>query len=150
MTFRCVIAHGSSIELKDIEVIDNIDGSAMKVPDVIGMILSDAETKLKELEFANIKSEGIGADIWDHDNWLVQSQSVTEGSKIDRHEEIVLTCLHLDDYFNDLFTGKTLTKISFHFVMLVIQFIINICHELLEIHFLFCGFRSRRGFAFFV
>lgn len=112
MSFRCTIAHGSSIDLKDIETKAGTDDSAITVPDLTGMVLADAEATLKEAGFDNIKSEGVGGSVWMSENWLVTSQNVEKGTQTDRHNEIVLECIKLDEYYNGLFTGKTVAEVE--------------------------------------
>ena len=113
MTFTCEIAHSkNTIELKNIETVEGINGSGLSMPDTTKMILSEAITKLKEMGFDNIDYDGGDKSIWDNDNWLVIEQSIASGTSIDRHQQIVLKCVALDDYYSSLFNGKTLTEIQ--------------------------------------
>ncbi|MBR3312036.1 MAG: PASTA domain-containing protein [Solobacterium sp.] len=112
MTFKCNISHGGSISLKDIETTDDVKGSALVVPDLTGLILSDAEDQLKQIGFDNISDKGIGGTIWNEDNWLVAEQSIEPNTAVDKHQEIILTCQHLNDYFNETFSGKNVSEIQ--------------------------------------
>lgn len=112
MTFTCKIAHGSTIDLKDIEITEGVGGSELIMPDTKGMILSEAEETLKQTGFDNIMHTGGDKSVWDADNWIVTKQSIDAGTGIDRHQEITLTCMSLDDYYNELFTGKNVSEIQ--------------------------------------
>lgn len=109
---RCRIAYGESIDIEDIKIYDYDDENAYEVPDVTDMILSHAIDRLKKFRFYNIKYEGDGINIENEDSWLVQAQSIPSVSIVNRHEEIVLKCTQLDDYFNNLLTEKSVADIE--------------------------------------
>lgn len=111
MTFSCDVGHGSSIELKNISTVENIDGASLKMIDVTGEILSEAMNKLKEIGFKNLREEPYG-NIWDEDNWIVTNQGVAAGTFADNNTFIQLDCISLDTYFEDAYVGKSVLEIQ--------------------------------------
>lgn len=109
LTFKAVIAHGGSIELKESSIVGGIVGSSLEVPSVEGMVLSQATAKLKEIGFVNVRYEPNG-DIWNTDNWLVTAQSVPAGTTLDKNERIALDCVKIEAYVTEAFTGKTVSE----------------------------------------
>lgn len=110
-TYSCDLAHSSSsIDIKNKEVSDDIAGASLEMIDVTGMILSEARDALEKIGFGNITAKA-DAGIWDEDNWIVEKQSVDSGIKMDKNTEIVLLCKKLDDYFNALYSGKTVKEV---------------------------------------
>ncbi len=105
-SFSCELEHGmDKITLKNTSYKDGVTGSSLEMPDVVGMILSEAEKKLEQTGFVNVTHEGEDASIWDTDNWLIISQSVAAGTTVDKTAEINLVCRSLDDYFEETFKG---------------------------------------------
>ena len=111
MTFSCRVEHGARIELADIATEDNVSGSAIKMPDVTGMILAEGKTVLQEAGFVNVREEPY-ADIWDDENWRITRQNIPAGSRVDKNTYIQLDCLSLDDFYNFFFTGKDMAEIA--------------------------------------
>lgn len=95
MTFRSQISHGSDIEFEDSETIAGVEDAALKVPEVTGLVLSDALEQLDSAGFVNVSAEP-DEDIWDEDNWTVVSQNIGAGVTTDKNAEITLTCVKTD------------------------------------------------------
>lgn len=105
MTFKCEISHdSSSISFKNIETSENIDGASLEVPDVTRMILSEAMSKLEAIGFSNVREEPY-SNIWDRTNWVVTSQGIAAGEKVDKNTQIILNCQKKDEYLNDNYAG---------------------------------------------
>ncbi|MCR5449765.1 MAG: PASTA domain-containing protein [Solobacterium sp.] len=111
MTFKSKITHGGSISFENSELKYGVEGSSLEVIDVTNKILADAKNSLKSLGFVNVREEPYG-DIWDDNNWIVTSQSVKAGEKIDKNKNIQLNCIKLDNYYNDAYSGKTLDVVQ--------------------------------------
>ena len=108
-TYRCTVSHGKNISFETYDLLDGIIGNNLIVPNVVGMIYDEAVEELNRLGFSNYRYDE-ASNIWDNSNWIVLSQSVDPGDGVDKNTEIVLTCKHLDDYFNETFTGKSLLE----------------------------------------
>lgn len=109
-TIRAIIAHdSSSISFENTSIIDAIDGARIEMTDTVGVVLSEAEQKLKDAGFINIHHEGTDS-IFDTDNWIVVRQNIPAGTVSDKNDEIKLECIKLDQYYNDLLSGKTLLE----------------------------------------
>ena len=112
MTYACELAHsGSSIEIKNESRSDNVGGASLEVVDVTGMVLSDANAKLKTIGFSNVRAEP-NSNIWNSKNWIVVSQGLSPGSIVDKNEFFQLDCVSLDDYFSNAFVGKNVNEIQ--------------------------------------
>ncbi len=112
MTFSCELAHGSSsIEIKNETRAANIGGASLGVTDVTGMVLSEAMSTLSRTGFSNVREEPYGS-IWNRDNWIVVSQSLSAGSVVDKNEFFRLDCISLDDYFSKTYVGKNVNEIQ--------------------------------------
>jgi hypothetical protein len=90
---------------------DNINNAALTVVDVTGTILSEAMNTLENIGFSNLKGEPYG-NIWDKDNWLVVTQSVSPGTIADKNVFIQLDCISLNDYFKNNYVGKNVCEIQ--------------------------------------
>ena len=110
-TFRCTIkTHGSSIDIKDYEMLETIEGAAIKVPDVKGKVLQEAIDTLEDLGFKQIDYETDNdSSVWDRNNWIVVKQNITTGSEIDKNTKILLTVTPMSDYFAQKFSGQSVT-----------------------------------------
>ena len=106
VTFVSSIAHGSSIEFRDFNVVNDISGSSLEVINVEGKVLADAVSELEEIGFVNIREEPY-SEIWDKNNWTVTSQSAAVGDQIDKTTQIVLECMKTTSYLDDVFMGLT-------------------------------------------
>lgn len=93
MSFSADIAHGKTIEFKNINISKGTQLSELAVDDVEGLVLSDAEQKLAETGFVNIDYKTVdGNTVWAASNWTVVAQNIAAGTKCDKTVEIVLTC----------------------------------------------------------
>ena len=112
MTFSCDLAHsGSSIDIKNESITDNVDAASLEVIDVTGMVLSEAMDKLKEIGFSNVHEEP-SDKIWDKDNWIVVTQGLAVGTTTDKNEFFQLDCISFDDYFKNTYVGKNANEIQ--------------------------------------
>lgn len=112
MTFSCDLSHdGSSISIKNENTENNINGAALEVLDVKGMILTEAMEKLSNAGFSNIREEPYSS-IWNRDNWIVTNQSIEPGTLTDKNNHMQLDCISLNDYFNSTYTGKNVSEIQ--------------------------------------
>ena len=112
MTYSCYLEHSSSsIYITQETSKGNIDGSALEVIDVTGMVLSDAATILENLGFTNFSSRS-SETIWNRANWIVIKQSVAPGTKMDKNDLLELHCISLDKYFSDTYVGKNVIEIQ--------------------------------------
>lgn len=80
MTFKCDISHSNSISFKNISTENSITGTSLDVPNVVGMLLSDAIKRMETIGFSNVREEPFN-DIWDRTNWIVVSQGIQAGEK---------------------------------------------------------------------
>lgn len=64
----------------------------VEMPNLVGKKLSDALASMRSLEFSGVKAEAIdGSLIWDENNWVVKSQSVSAGAKVNADGTITLS-----------------------------------------------------------
>lgn len=108
-TFQCEMSTTSeAIVLDNIEVIDNIKGSTLKMKDCTFMVLQDAYDSLEKTGFVNIVDKTVSDEtVYDRENWIVVEQNVEAGSKIDKNESIVLTCQRFEEYLDQVIKGST-------------------------------------------
>lgn len=112
VTYSCDLSHSSSsIELKNERIQDNINGAALQVIDVTGMVLSEAMDKLSEIGFSNLREEPYSS-IWVKSNWIVIAQGIQPGTIADKNDFIQLDCISLDDYFSNTYVGKKVSEIQ--------------------------------------
>ena len=103
-TFTCRLLHNdSSIDINNESIEHNLNKASLEVVDVTNIPCSDARSKLKNVGFSNITTnpEYISSEY----NWIVTSQSVAPGTRIDKNEAIQLGCVRGEDYFVD-YIGK--------------------------------------------
>lgn len=111
MTYSCTLSRDTStIEIRNEQITDNIHNAELVVGNVTGLNLSEAEKRLKEIGFSNLRGEPYG-DIWKKDNWIVISQSVPEGTIAGKTERITLNCISLDEYYSNNSVGKNLNEV---------------------------------------
>lgn len=111
-TFSCELAHNStSIQIKNAKTADNVDGASLEIPDVVGMVLSDAKSILTKAGFSNVHGEA-ASSIWVDDNWYVTAQNVSAGEKIDKNTYIQLDCIKLSEYFQNTYVNLTVAQIE--------------------------------------
>ena len=108
-TFQAQIDHGKEIGLRNVNIVDNIDGASLEVADTREMLLSTAIEHLNEIGFNNISYEPDNA-LW-NDEWLVVSQNIKAGSHTDKNAPIKLTCEKVSDYYNNKLGGSTLKQL---------------------------------------
>ena len=109
MTLTFVISHGDSIDVKNAQIEDGVNKSAIEVIDVTGLVLADARALLQDIGITKVSE---AQSIWNSNNWLVTAQSIEAGTIIDNQTHIILDCISLDDYFNTEYSGKRLTDIE--------------------------------------
>ena len=74
-------------------VLELIYTGEREVPDVTGISLRDAFSKLYAADFSNVEEKAENGDsIWVYGNWKVISQSAPAGENAKADEKIVLTC----------------------------------------------------------
>ena len=112
ITFKANISHtSSSIEFKDMETIDGVEGSELEVTNVVGKSLDVASQELKDIGFKNVKSASKdGSTIILDSNWIVTEQSVAAGKVVDKNTEITLSCVKAEDFYDEVFKGKTVLE----------------------------------------
>jgi len=109
MSFKCILEHGSEITFHEIEILNEISsGASLEVPDVNGMVLSNAETALSEAGFKNIESFAENDSIWDSSNWIVINQSLQPGDQVDQYELLRLECVKAEVFLGEKYVGLTL------------------------------------------
>lgn len=97
MTFAATLTHdSSSIAFTKISNTEGVEGSALVVPDVTGMVLQDAMTQLANAGFSNVREEPY-SEIWVRENWIVISESPEAGNTVDKATQIILNCKHIDE-----------------------------------------------------
>ena len=111
-TYKCIIhTDDDEIVIKEEEVINGIEGSSLKMPDVVGTNLETAEKELKTIGFVNVKSEASGDElIFLSSNWMVIEQSVASGTELDKNQEIVLTCRREEELINEEYKDLNLVE----------------------------------------
>lgn len=109
-TYKCTIHTDSDeIVIKEEEVIEGIEGSSLKMPDVVGANLSTAKEELETVGFVNIEEKASDdSTILMESNWVVIEQSVNPGTELDKNQEIVLTCKKEKVLFNEAYKDMNL------------------------------------------
>ena len=78
------------------------------VPDLVGSNLQVAVDELTGSQFSSISS--VASDnsaIFEKSNWIVTAQSIEPGKECPADENIVLTCMKVDDYAGEQLVGLT-------------------------------------------
>lgn len=111
-TYKCTIhTDKDEIVIKDEEVIEGIEGSSLKMPDVVGTNLSTAKEELETIGFVNIEEKASDdSTILMESNWVVIEQSVEPETELDKNHEIVLTCRKETELFNEAYNGLNLAE----------------------------------------
>ena len=105
-------AHESSIEILESLFIPDSEENKVIVPDFCGYMLPEAKKELKNLGIEDIKTTVNSNEfIVDDNNWIVFSQNVDPGSKMDRYESIILVCGRVKDFVETYMFQKPLTEI---------------------------------------
>ena len=111
MVFSCSLSHKSnSIDFNNSSVTQVTVDLKTEMPDVTGLVLADAENRLKEAGFTNITAEPEDT-VRNRNHWMVQSQNIKSGEAVFKSDAIILTCISMDDYYSALFTGKPLDEV---------------------------------------
>ena len=109
MTFQCTIESGDdSVDISDVNTIDNIDGSQLEVADYTGEILSSAKKALEDEGFTSVEGEAVDDSVWDEDNWIITEQNIEAGSRVDKSTEIILTCIKTQEYLDEKILQKNI------------------------------------------
>ena len=111
ITLKSNITHGGTISFKDATTTNGIIGAEITMIDVTGHVLQEAMTELGNIGFINVRGEPFN-DIWDKNNWIVVSQSLSVGTVADKTQNIQLDCIKLDTYFSDNYVGKNLAEVQ--------------------------------------
>lgn len=109
-TFRCVIkTEGSRIRFLEADLLPTLEGSSLSVPDVTLLRLSDGLSSLEAQGFQCVTAQGGGKQKIKSgfDGWLILAQSQPSGARIDKNEEIVLSCQEIEEYLDEAFLGLT-------------------------------------------
>ena len=92
-TLKCIIkAHESYIEVGNVTVLDHLESTKIKMPDVTELRLDKAVDELFDMGFVNIKTKSQSTIIM-RSHWIVTAQNIKPGKTVDRTTEIVLTCV---------------------------------------------------------
>ena len=112
-TFQCTLyAYSDEVSLNKINLIDNVDLSAIPVPDLNEVILSTAQEKLTGSGFVNIKSVAENDSIWEENNWIVVKQNLEAGTTAQKNEEIVLTCVKTKSFLEEKLNGLSAPEVK--------------------------------------
>ncbi len=101
--------NNKSIEINNSEVLDSIVGASLEVPNVVGMTLSSAFSKMSEAGLSNLREEPY-ANIWNKDNWTVTEQDVTAGTFVDKNTRITLQCVKTVEYLTNNYLGLKVSE----------------------------------------
>ena len=82
-------------------------GHSIEMPDCVGLHLVDALEVLEQKGFVNYHYEGNTEEKIKEKTWAVDIQNVKAGKKIDKNDEIILTCVPAEEYVKKTFTGLT-------------------------------------------
>ncbi len=106
-TFSCrVVSHSDEIDIKDIEIESGVEAAHLEMIDLTRLGLADAYKQLKDIGFININSENQkGSSVSSSNSYIVLEQSVSVGEKIDKNDEIVLTCQKVSEFMDEHFLG---------------------------------------------
>ena len=104
-TVSALVKHGKNdIDIKKFKTDKGIIGAALKVPNVTGETLKNGLKKLEKAGFVNVDTSPSLAGI-DSGNWIIKSQSIDPGKKVDKNEYIELICYALeknDEIYEDI------------------------------------------------
>ncbi len=103
-----VTTHGKSIDIKDVMLSEDLSKSAIEVPSVEYLLLSEASDVLKESGLGNVNwvsADGDSINVLK--NWVVTSQNIQAGKTCDQNDEIVLECKLAEQFFKEWFLGRS-------------------------------------------
>lgn len=94
MSIKCYISYVDDVlTIDSFEFSDSIADSAIVYGDMRGIQLQDALDELGEKHFVNVKYNSTDdSDIVNLDDWIVESQNVSDGDVLDKTDLIELTC----------------------------------------------------------
>ena len=109
-TYKCTIhTDGDEIVIKDEEIISGVENSDLEMPNMVGTNLETALKQLESLGYVNVKAKANDdRTIILETNWVVIEQSVPENTKIDKNQEIILTCKKETELFGEKYKGLEL------------------------------------------
>ena len=112
ITYKCTIhTDNDEIVIKEEEVIEGIEGSRLKMPDVVGTNLETAKEELETIGFVNIVEKASDDSmIIMESNWVVIDQNVSPETESDKNQEIVLTCRKETELFNEAYKNLNLAE----------------------------------------
>ena len=105
-SYSLTITHSSNeIAFKDTTTMEMPYIQVLEMPDVTGMLMTDAKTELAEMGFTNVKgSYPSSEEKINTNNWLVEAQSVPAGTALESNQKVTLTGSNLDEYFNSTYS----------------------------------------------
>lgn len=107
-TFLCQIkTKRNEIEFVDPTTVKGTAAHSLEMPDCVGLHLVDALEVLDQKGFVNYRYEGSTEEKIKEKTWAVDNQNVKVGKKIDKNDEIILTCIPAEKYVKKTFTGLT-------------------------------------------
>lgn len=108
-TITCRIRTGiRGIRVDEFNMSEGIEGSSLTVPDLKESFLVTALSEIAEDGFVNVHYRGESGDsVWDTGSWIVTSQSLEPGTVHDKTDEIILKCVQVSDFIDDVFAGLT-------------------------------------------
>lgn len=108
MTFQCQLnTKRKEIEFEEVKIFKGTAGHSIDVPDCVGFHLVDALEVLRQKGFVNYCYEGKTEEKIKEKTWAVDVQNVKVGDKIDKNDEIILTCVPAEEYIKKTFAGLT-------------------------------------------
>lgn len=96
------------IEINNSQLLDSVVGASIEVPNVTGMILDVALSKMSQAGFSNVHA--YPTDIWVNSNWIVESQDVAAGTMADKNAFITLKCIKTLDYLTNTYLGLNIDE----------------------------------------
>ena len=109
-TYRCKIqTDGKKVNIVNSEQEATLEGSSIVIPDLELLFAVDAVRKLEEVGITKIKLEDEQGHSASKDkNWIVIKQSVKPTKKLDKNDEIVLTCKVVEEFLSEHFLKKSI------------------------------------------
>ena len=105
-TFQCKLkTKKKEIEVEDAKNLKGTAGHSMEVPDCVGLHLVGAEILLDQKGFVNHHPKENTEETIEEETWVVDAQNFKVGEKIDKNDEIILTCIPGEEYVDKTFPG---------------------------------------------
>ena len=73
------------------------ESSEVVIPEVVGMMLNDAASELKDFKLNYIKSDGSEASVWLKSNWRVDDVDPVVGTSLPKGSDITLVVTNVND-----------------------------------------------------